>query len=723
MIRVERLPLPESLEARLARERERVRRVSSLQERQDFRSRAWNGTRTVLRDMFRFKCAYCESRGSDFVSHLRPKARVRQRVKRNRHGVDDAGYWWLAYEWENLYLSCATCSQIHKRGQFPLAGERAEPGTKGSELRRELPLLLDPCHDQPELWLEFLDDGTVLPRTPPLGSVPPGWRSLPRGDLTIEVLGLNREALVVARQSVTRSIDLAVEAMQLGAGAATGMVKSLCASDAPYSMHATMVAGRRLEYDLDEMREFLGARRLSEDAYDDVDPPSWVAPDAELVDTELLEGSVPVFVTSIDLRNIKSLEAFRINIDPLAGENATWTMFLGENATGKSTIQQAVALALMGPDRLARRDDIDAAKWLTHGKRVGHIRVGLTGINVEDVDVEVTRSGFEFVTFRVPPMILRGYGPTRLLPWRGHGGGIPDGSLRVENVFDPRAALVDVDAWFLTLPRERPLVDGTEQPSVFDLAARTVHDVLPRTRGADLAVDDGGVRVPIDGRPHSLDQLSGGYQSVLGLATDIMAGIPPDELTDMHDVQGVVLLDEIGAHLHPRWQLRVISDLREAFPKLQFLATTHEPLCLHGLRETDRVAVLREHEPRVTVFGERRDDPHPASMRADQLLTSRFFGLHSTLSPEVDAKFQEYYDLLALEERNPEQAKRREELRRDLSRHGVLGSNPRDQVLYDVIDNHLVEARGTGRLRLDSKTRQEIWEMWQELDVPGELFP
>ena len=43
-------------------------------------------------------------------------------------------------------------------------------------------------------------------------------------------------------------------------------------------------------------------------------------------------------------------------------------------------------------------------------------------------------------------------------------------------------------------------------------------------------------------------------------------------------MQGIVLIDEIDLHLHPRWQRIIVPALLEAFPKLQFVATTHSPL-------------------------------------------------------------------------------------------------------------------------------------------------
>lgn len=75
--------------------------------------------------------------------------------------------------------------------------------------------------------------------------------------------------------------------------------------------------------------------------------------------------------------------------------------------------------------------------------------------------------------------------------------------------------------------------------------------------------------------------------------------VPPDELTAedepiprvLAETPGIVLIDELDVHLHPRWQRRVIEDLITTFPKIQFVATTHSPQVV-GEIGPDQVRVL-----------------------------------------------------------------------------------------------------------------------------------
>lgn len=167
-----------------------------------------------LRALFHSKCAYCESDLGDNleVEHFRPKARVRESAH--------PGYWWLAHTWDNLLPSCVPCNQRRrqhlitasttaeeflvmqtkrarvsygKADQFPVAGTRALTPT--CDLAAEQALLLDPCADQPQKFLQWSRTGeysVVLP-----ASSTDAYRK--RALSTIEVFALNRLNLVQSR--------------------------------------------------------------------------------------------------------------------------------------------------------------------------------------------------------------------------------------------------------------------------------------------------------------------------------------------------------------------------------------------------------------------------------------------------------------------------------------------------------------------------------------------
>lgn len=83
--------------------------------------------------------------------------------------------------------------------------------------------------------------------------------------------------------------------------------------------------------------------------------------------------------------------------------------------------------------------------------------------------------------------------------------------------------------------------------------------------------------------------LSDGYRNMIGMVADIafrMAVLNPHHEKDViNETSGIVLIDEIDLHLHPKWQRHVVDDLKRTFPKVQFIATTHSPFIVQSLDE------------------------------------------------------------------------------------------------------------------------------------------
>ena len=90
----------------------------------------------------------------------------------------------------------------------------------------------------------------------------------------------------------------------------------------------------------------------------------------------------------------------------------------------------------------------------------------------------------------------------------------------------------------------------------------------------DLMVEEQGAMLPIS-------DLSAGYQSLIWMVFDIayrMALLNPFLRERITETSGVVLIDELDMHLHPKWQWKVISSLQQTFPNIQFIAATHAPI-------------------------------------------------------------------------------------------------------------------------------------------------
>jgi len=81
----------------------------------------------------------------------------------------------------------------------------------------------------------------------------------------------------------------------------------------------------------------------------------------------------------------------------------------------------------------------------------------------------------------------------------------------------------------------------------------------------------------------SFEQLSEGYKGVITIICDLIARLSEKQQVEkISDFQGVVLIDEVELHLHPKWQYSFIQKLRSTFPLIQFIVTTHSPTVLLG---------------------------------------------------------------------------------------------------------------------------------------------
>lgn len=156
--------------------------------------------RPALEKLFHDKCAYCERAlpGDWDVEHFRPKGRLAERE-------DPPGYYWLGYEWENLYPSCTHCNQLRKDKprwgdrrtlpsggklvQFPVVDEKTRAMGPDNDIYREHTLLIDPCYDDPEWYLGYELNGQIF-----------ALDGNPYGDKTIEVFHLKRRRLRDARK-------------------------------------------------------------------------------------------------------------------------------------------------------------------------------------------------------------------------------------------------------------------------------------------------------------------------------------------------------------------------------------------------------------------------------------------------------------------------------------------------------------------------------------------
>lgn len=131
-----------------------------------------------------------------------------------------------------------------------------------------------------------------------------------------------------------------------------------------------------------------------------------------------------------------------------------------------------------------------------------------------------------------------------------------------------------------------------------------------------------------------LRNLGYGYRTLITWVTDL-ANRMVERYPDSSDPLGepaIVLVDEIDLHLHPVWQRKLMGFLTERFPNTQFIATAHSPLVAQAAADAN-LAVLRRDGDHVVIDN---DLENIRGWRIDQILTSELFGLESARPPQIE---------------------------------------------------------------------------------------
>jgi uncharacterized protein (TIGR02646 family) len=682
-------------------------------------------------ELFNGKCAYCESLiplevTKSKYNHFRPKSGARGFEK--EFSTDH--YWWLTYEWHNLYSCCLVCDQ-YKSTWFPVEGDRAAINTP---ILNEKALLIDPCWDRPEEHLVYKDQGEV------------DFLSL-RGKTTIEIIKLNRAELVKARireanklkEQWTFFLTLLANKEQN-----TIVLKEIVKewmdvfdgnSSSPYlGMQKQLLTNLLKEKGVNDYVNDI-AREIFKDigSYHDKTPSfpiEKIEGTGERIELTLeevqkndqrIKKAKHVYVEKVELKNFKCFSHLELSFNKVAVSampdqeqllNEPWLLFLGENGVGKSSLLKAIVIGLAG-DHYISDLGISGADILKHGTEEGFVKIYLVGATDP---IEVVFNQHKIITSLTEPIVnIAAYNSIRLKPMVNKI--TPEENkfdgVKVKNLFDYTFSLVDADYWLAKLPKD-----------IFDLASLTLKDLM-LLDGEDIIEMEGTRAIVNKGKDKLyIDELSDGYKSIFYLAVDIMATFAGENVTfDL--AEGIVLIDEIGTHLHPRWRMEVVSRLRKAFPRIKFIVTTHEPLCLRGLHAGETVVLTKNEDKEIVALTEL---PDPSELRVDQILTSDFFGLKSTIDPQTEQLFEEYYSILALDEadRTEEQKNRLLDLNVLVPRIKHLGDNLREELAYYVIDELLARKTRRDGLKIKDDLKAEaikrIESLWNSLDNKTNLL-
>ena len=417
-----------------------------------------------------------------------------------------------------------------------------------------------------------------------------------------------------------------------------------------------------------------------------------------------------IYFRSLELKNVRCFgESQRLELTDKDGHPFQWILILGDNGVGKTTLLQCLGWMRPVPymhketdqfagiqaalnseenevwDSLIRMgDNVDVTLKATLG--ASQKQGEESGEQAEVIRTAVTMEGkngllearedakpdpIQYSRFLYFDSAIFAYGATRR-PWTLKRDG--------EELADPLASLFRestelYDAEDILLKLDHRAKSGERQDE--DILKRVkqilaiilpdiedegkIHIRAPRVFGSGKGPSGVQFETPYGMVP--LSGLSLGYQTTLTWIVDLALRLYdryPNSSNPLVE-PGIVLIDNIDLHLHPRWQRRMMADITRLFPAVQFIATAHSPLIVQAA-ENAKLVVLRELDGEVLM-----DDDHElvSAWRVDQILASDLFGV-PTRSKHIEDLRRERNELLDLPHRSESDENRLLSLREEL---------------------------------------------------------
>jgi len=380
-------------------------------------------------------------------------------------------------------------------------------------------------------------------------------------------------------------------------------------------------------------------------------------------------------ISKLKLTNIKCFKDIEISFEDDEGSIKNWSLFVGDNGDGKTTILRSLALGLCDKEGASGLLLELHGEYLRRGEGKGTIEIDLKNDKDEHYRIQTSITGeSESVSQKIfdqngqveiseseadrvrEEVFTAAYGAAR--------------SITATASYEEYAT---VDAVYTLFKYESPLQNPELVASrvkiysedQWDKLKNILKEVLMLDEDDNISLERTGLYVKTSRGMESFNTLSDGYKSLTSVILDFLSWnlmYRADEDFDISNLSGIFIIDEIEQHLHPTWQRNIVKILSEQFPNVQFICSTHTPICALGLGDLEggswlfKAAYVNGYSD-IEKFDFQEDFK---GYRADQILTSSIFDLTDTRSLSVENKLDVYREIYLKEEsiRSPEEKER-----------------------------------------------------------------
>ncbi len=379
----------------------------------------------------------------------------------------------------------------------------------------------------------------------------------------------------------------------------------------------------------------------------------------------------PAYFLSLTVENFRCFGPTQ-TLDLSRGDNrpAPWTIILGENGVGKTTLLQCLAafhpedaihgfpfdtdkLYLMGASGSLRARERATSSTFTVTCWLGtNLQTTASSASTGIMSIQTRHDGGSLGGHAIDTrnLICYGYGASRRM------GKASLSEQRTEDttasLFSDDVDLINAEEWLLQADyaASRAAEGNTRAGERRDRVIEILKALLPDVEGIRIREAEEEISAPtVEFKTHygwvRLKDLSLGYRTMTTWMVDLASRLfdrYPKSTNPLAE-PAVVLVDEIDLHLHPRWQRTLLSFLSALFPNTQFIATAHSPLFVQAAEDAN-IVLLRREGDHVVIDN---DVERIKNLRVDQILTSELFGLESARPPQVVPALEERQKILS----------------------------------------------------------------------------
>ena len=310
-------------------------------------------------------------------------------------------------------------------------------------------------------------------------------------------------------------------------------------------------------------------------------------------------------INSIEINNFFSIKNLKLN--KLKEKKEIY--ILGENGDGKTLLLQAIAIALKGVQK-------DGQEIFREIKSEFDLNI----IDSKDKSYTADENNSYKNMFA--------YGANR-----NNNCQIKDDEAGYLTLFDSSLDLKDPIKWLQFLDYS----ENKNEDNVISVAhaKQLIKDLL--NKDVDIDINPSEVTFTEKGsKKIEFDRLSAGYKGVITIICDMLVRLSSNQpyITDIKDYQGIVLIDEVELHLHPKWKYDFVKKIREIFPLIQFIFTTHSPTVVLGASKEAVFYKIYKEDGDVCISNQIDNEGYTNN----SLISSPLFDLKSITSRYYDKK-------------------------------------------------------------------------------------